>query len=118
LPKDTLGRRLKLQNSGHDLVTSLSSLQAFLKLVSDVAMLVVPQDTYAYSLAEIKSILSALAEPACTIVLTAALTGLRKGEIRGLKWADFDGKELAIKRSVWNSTITSPRRNAAARPSL
>ena len=40
-----------------------------------------PEDTYAYTLAEVTRILSFLAEPERTIVLTAALTGLRKGSV-------------------------------------
>ena len=47
-----------------------------------------PEETYAYSLSEVTRVLSFLAEPERTIVLTAALTGLRKGEIRGLCWED------------------------------
>jgi integrase len=54
-----------------------------------------PEGTYAYSLDEVKKMLAVLDEPASTVVLTAALTGLRKGEIRGLRWEDFTGKELA-----------------------
>ncbi len=68
-----------------------------------------PADTYAYNLQEVKSILSRIKEPARTVVLTAALSGLRKGEIRGLRWEDFDGKELRVARSVWNSEITLPK---------
>jgi len=49
-------------------------------------------------------------------VLTAALTGLRKGEIRGLCWADFDGRELSVKRSVWNSTVNGPKTNRSKAP--
>src|SRR6516225_9578778 len=75
-----------------------------------------PKDTYAYSLPEIKSILSVLPLPAYTVVLTAALTGLRKGEIRGLAWEDFDGKELAVKRSVWNSTVNEPKTKRSRAP--
>lgn len=61
------------------------------------------QDTYAYSLSEIKSMLAVLPEPAYTVVLTAAVTGLRHSELRGLVWENFDGRELSITRSVWNS---------------
>src|SRR6266481_7370539 len=39
------------------------------------------QDTYAYSLAEIKAMLAMLEEPTWTVVLTAALTGLGKSEL-------------------------------------
>ena len=74
------------------------------------------EDTYAYNLAEIRSILSVLPEPARTVVLTAALSGLRKGEIRGLNWEDFDGKELAVRRSVWNSVVNKPKTKKSKAP--
>jgi integrase len=77
-----------------------------------------PEETYAYSLPEIKAMLAELPEPTWTVVLTAALTGLRKGEIRGLAWEDFTGTELNVRRSVWNSTVSEPktRRSQAAIP--
>ncbi len=75
-----------------------------------------PEDGYAYSLGEIKAMLAALDEPARTVVLTAALTGLRKSEIRGLCWDDFDGKELSVKRSVWNSTVSEPKTKRSKAP--
>ena len=75
-----------------------------------------PEDTHAHNLAEIRSILSVLPEPARTVVLTAALTGLRKGEIRGLNWEDFDGKELAVKRSVWNTVVNKPKTRRSKAP--
>lgn len=59
-----------------------------------------PEETYAYSLDEIKTMLAALSEPAWTVVLTAALTGLRKSELRGLTWENFDGKELSVAVSM------------------
>jgi integrase len=66
-------------------------------------------DTYAYNLSEIKTMLAALKEPAWTVLLTAAFTGLRKAEIRGLHWEDFDGKQLSVRRSVWNSVVSEPK---------
>lgn len=75
-----------------------------------------PEDTHAYSLPEIKAMLAMLDEPARTVVLTAALTGLRKGEIRGLCWEDFDGKELRVNRSVWNSTVNEPKTRRSRAP--
>ena len=75
-----------------------------------------PGDTYAYSLPEVTQILSFLAEPERTIVLTAALTGLRKGEIRGLTWADFAENELSVNRSVWNSTVNEPKTRRSKAP--
>jgi len=75
-----------------------------------------PEDTYAYSLPEVTRILSFLSEPERTIVLTAALTGLRKGEIRGLCWADFDGQTLNVRRSIWNSVENAPKTNRSKAP--
>jgi len=74
--------------------------------VMDVSIPRVPEpeeDTYAYNLNEIKAMLAQLGEPAWTIILTAALTGLCKSELRGLAWEDFDGNELSVKRSVWGT---------------
>jgi integrase len=68
-----------------------------------------PADTHAYSLPEVRKMLAVLDEPARTIVLTAALTGLRRGEVRGLSWEDFSGTELSVKRSLWNSEATEPK---------
>ncbi len=39
-----------------------------------------PEETYAYSLSEVKSMLELLPEPSRTVLLTAAWTGLRKSE--------------------------------------
>jgi len=75
-----------------------------------------PEDTYAYSLDEVTRMLSALGEAARTVVLTAAVTGLRKGEIRGLCWEDFDGKELCVNRSVWKGVTNSPKTRRSAAP--
>ena len=61
------------------------------------------EDTYAYNLGEIKAMLAVLGHPAWTVILTAAFTGLRKSELRGLAWENFDGKELSVKRSVWGT---------------
>jgi integrase len=74
------------------------------------------QDTYAYSLSEIKAMLTPLGEPAWTVVLTAALTGLRKSELRGLRWEDFDGETLTVRHSVWNSTTSEPKTKRSRSP--
>jgi len=88
----------------------LGVLDAFNPLQTvKVPMAPEPADTYAYNLDEVKRMLAVLPEPAWTVVLCAALTGLRKGEIRGLVWDAFDGTELSVKYSVWNSIVTEPK---------
>lgn len=73
-----------------------------------------PGVTHAYSLSEIRRMLAVLPEsskhnPTKTVVLLAAYTGLRQGEIRGLRWADYNGKELNVQRSIWNSIVNKPK---------
>jgi integrase len=48
-----------------------------------------PEETYAYSLPEIMSILAILPEPASTAFAVAAFMGLRRGEIQGLLWENY-----------------------------
>jgi integrase len=87
--------------------------------VMDVSIPRVPEpeeDTYAYSLAEIKSMLAVLPEPARTIVLTAAFSGLRKSELRGLTWGSYNGEQLSVDRSVWNSTVNEPKTKRSRSP--
>jgi integrase len=35
------------------------------------------------------------------------------GEIRGLKWQDYDGESLSVNRSVWRTQITAPKTEAS-----
>jgi len=72
--------------------------------------------TYAYSLDEIRKILALVPEPARTIILTASLTGLRQGELRGLLWKNFTGKELTVQRSIWNGVVNRPKTVCSAAP--
>jgi len=47
------------------------------------------------------------------VVLFAALSGLRKGEIAGLRWEDYTGKELTVRRSIWNGIPNEPKTTAS-----
>jgi len=49
-------------------------------------------------------------------VLTAAFTGLRKSELRGLIWASYNGEQLSVDRSVWNSTVGEPKTKRSRSP--
>ena len=65
-----------------------------------------------YSFEEVRSILAALKEPARTICLVAAFTGLTKAEIAGLRWEDIEGDELAIRRNVYKGRIGTTKTKA------
>jgi integrase len=74
------------------------------------------ENTHAYSLDEIQAMLKVLPEPSRTAVLVAALTGLRHSEIRGLRWEDFTGTELRVRRAVWASHVSETKTPASAAP--
>jgi site-specific recombinase XerD len=48
-----------------------------------------------------------------SLVATAALAGLRQGELRGLEWTDYTGTELVVKRSIWMSVVNPPKTRAS-----
>jgi integrase len=73
-------------------------------------------ETFAYSLEEVFRMLQALSDPARTIVSVAAFTGLRMGEIRGLRWEEYQSDSddrslpvLRVERSVWRKFTTEPK---------
>jgi len=66
-------------------------------------------DAHACTLDEINAMLTVLPEPARTLVLVAALTGLRLSEIKGLRWEDFNGSQLLVQRSVWAGHVSEPK---------
>jgi integrase len=72
--------------------------------------------TGAYGVSEIRQILAVLREPAKTIVAVAAYSGLRQGEIAGLKWEDYDGDTLTVRRSMWRGQEQSPKTASSAAP--
>jgi integrase len=75
-----------------------------------------PQETYAYTLEEIQTILSLLPEPAATAFAVAAFMGLRHGEIQGLLWENYHGGEMYVSRSIWNGRISDPKTRKSRAP--
>jgi integrase len=53
--------------------------------------------------------LDVLPEPARSVCGLAAFTGLREGEIRGLRWEDYDGEKLHVRRAVWRREVGSAK---------
>jgi integrase len=72
-----------------------------------------PGETHAYDLNQVLQILDRLPLLEKSLVATAALAGLRQGELRGLEWTDFTGTELVIKRSIWMSVVNLPKTRAS-----
>jgi len=67
-----------------------------------------------YTLPEITTLLANVHWPdyqsrvAFAAVATAAFTGLRLAELRGLQWRDFTGGRLSVERTVWRTTESLP----------
>lgn len=74
------------------------------------------QETYAYSLDEIMTILALLPEPASTAFAVAAFMGLRHGEIQGLLWENYRDGEMYVSRSIWNGRVTEPKTQKGRAP--
>src|SRR6266516_5273962 len=60
--------------------------------------------------------LKVLSEPSATAAATAAFTGLRLGELRGLTWESYEPAQdeeslgwLTVTRSVWRNTVGDPK---------
>lgn len=72
-----------------------------------------PRRTHAYTLNEIYALLAALdTEPAHTLCLTAALSGLSQSELVALKWEDIVDGEIRVKRAVWHGKISRTKTEA------
>ena len=67
---------------------------------------------------EVQALLSELRDPFRTLVLLACVTGLRRGELFGLKWADIDfgSGQIRVARSLVDQVEGSPKTLASCRP--
>ena len=86
--------------------------------IRDVGVPTAPEgdETYAYSLEEVTRMLTYLPQPAYTIAAIAAFTGLRRAELTGLLWENYDGNELQVIRSVWEGHINEPKTRRSKAP--
>jgi integrase len=69
------------------------------------------------SLQQIRALLIILREPCRTMVLLGVLTGLRVGEILGLRWKAVDllSGELRVEQAVYRGTVGSPKTKGSRR---
>ncbi len=74
------------------------------------------EETGAYDLNQIQRMLLVLGEPARTIVLTAALTGLRRSELMGLRICDYNGRELSVARSIVEGDVNETKTKSSKAP--
>jgi len=60
--------------------------------------------------------ISVLGQPAATVVATAAFTGMRKGELRGFLWENYNQGAIWVSQSVWESVIDEPKTRKSKSP--
>lgn len=78
-----------------------------------------PSDTEAYSITEALEILAVLDRVDTKLAFAlACFNGLRKGEIRGLRWEDFVGDEVMIRRAVSRNVVLDETKTGRARRGL
>jgi len=66
---------------------------------------------------EIRRLLNAAAEPTRTMLMCAVLTGMRRGELLGLRWEDVDleGHRIFIRRALWRGKFVTPKSRRSRR---
>lgn len=66
---------------------------------------------------EIQRVLLYIPDEYRTMSTCVAMTGLRVGELLGLRWlnVDFDRRELSISHSLWRRQLVTPKTEASAR---
>jgi len=65
--------------------------------------------THAVTPDEVSAMLDVLDGQARLAVALMFFAALRPGEARGVRWEDFDGKRLHVRRSVWRTFETAPK---------
>jgi len=70
-----------------------------------------------FTVEEVQKILNSAPEPDKTFYWLAAETGMRAGELCGLRWEDIDldSGALQIKQSAWQGKIVTPKTKTACR---
>lgn len=108
-------RRLKSQMSGILKLAIELGYRAAPNPMREITLPRAPEseETEAYDLDSVFLLIRLLPEPDRTLVATAAFTGLRKSELRGLHWQDYDGATLTITRSLWRGFLGEPKSRAS-----
>ncbi|MBZ5684673.1 MAG: tyrosine-type recombinase/integrase [Acidobacteriia bacterium] len=74
-----------------------------------------PRSTSAYTLPVVNAVLDELKDnlEARAIVAVCAFAGLRRSEVQGLRWCDWEGDQLHVRQSVFNYVVNEPKSAAS-----
>ena len=74
-------------------------------------------DTHAYTLKEVHQYMHVLTDHTSrALVMVAMFTGLRMEEIKGLRWEDYDGEVLNVRRAVAHGKLLTVKTDASQAP--
>ena len=75
------------------------------------------RERVALSPQQVKGLLAELGEPSRTMVLLAVLSGLRRGELFGLRWkhVDFVDRSIVVAESIYMGRTAAPKTKASRR---
>ncbi len=67
--------------------------------------------------AEIHRLLAHAGESVRTLLLCAVMTGMRRGELLGLRWedVDFEGNRIHVRRALWRGKFVTPKSKRSRR---
>ncbi len=75
-----------------------------------------PKETCAYTFDEIRRMMLVLGSQEKTVIAVAAFSGLRMGEIKGLRWENWHDGALWVKESAWRGDFTEPKSRKSKAP--
>ena len=115
---DPWAKIVRVQFAGGVRVAALTQVVQFLRLQVENCSLTVRKTPIILSIEQIKAFLSHLEEPCRTAVFLDVSSGLRVGELLGLKWedVDFESLEVNVTRSVVKQKITRCKTEASRKP--
>jgi integrase len=75
------------------------------------------REKHALTLAQMQALLDNLREPCRTMALLGLLTGMRIGEILGLRWKDVDliAGQLRVSQAIYRGTVNTPKTKGSLR---
>ena len=75
-----------------------------------------PEQTYAYSIDEIRKMLMVFEDPIRTVIAVFAFTGMRKGEVEALSWEQWRDGAIWVEQSAWRGQFTEPKSEKSKAP--
>jgi hypothetical protein len=73
-------------------------------------------ETHSYSLRDVETMLAVLPEPAAAVCAVAAFAGVRRSELRGVRWEDYDREQIMVMRSIWEGFTNDPKTKRSKSP--